>query len=85
MNDGPLKFPIKITKPRDLDEPFLVYFPDLDESIEAGSFSDSFTAAKEFLQEQLLAGALPEPGQVLPFAREGQFTSFVTITPELVN
>lgn len=85
MSDGALKFPIKITKPQKIDESFLVYVPDFDEELVAESFADSFRVAKEFLHEQLLTGDLPEPSQVLPFAKEGQFTSFVTMTPELVE
>lgn len=85
MSDAAIKFPVKITKPRDVDDPFVVYFPDFDDYIYAESFADSFTQAKEFLKDHLLDDDLPEPSEVLPFASEGQFTSFVSVSRALVN
>lgn len=85
MSEAAISFPVKITKPKDEDESYVVYFPDFDEYLYAESFSDSFVQAHEFLKEHLLDDDLPEPSEVLPFAKEGQFTSFVTVPKDLVD
>lgn len=85
MDGGTITFPVKITKPTDKDDPYVVYFPDFDEYIETESFSDSFEQAQEFLKDHLLDDELPEPSDVLPFAKEGQFTAFVSVSRTLVD
>lgn len=85
MNDAPLKFPLKITRPKNDDEAFEVYVPDLDETIYADSFAESFAQARDLLEEHLAAGDLPEPSQVLPFSREGQYVGFVMLNQTVVD